>query len=206
MMKRMLAWTLALVLCLTLGVASAEDYAVEMATEEGVYQFGRLCIGLKVGDVVQYMTEEVDQQVLLQMFPAYDEAASFHNNLNAVWISQAVNMVEELGSMTADEWATAQIQATMAGLEAMGVAISNPQILFCEIGEPGEYQQGTMVYSYDADYTGLGLDLKGTVYQEQVYLVPGDVPGTYALTLSGMSIEDLAALEDYFDLLYFTAE
>lgn len=203
MMKRMLAMALALVLCLALGMACAEDYAVDFITEDAVYQFGHLLIGLKSGDVVQYMAEEADQQVLALVYPAYNEADSFHCNLNVLWVSSAVTMAEELGGMTPEEWAAALLDATAEQMQAMGVAVSNQQVLHSAVGEAGDIQQATVIYSYDADYTGAGLDLKTTLFQEQIYVVPGNVDGTYALTLSGTSLEDLAALEGYFEMLNF---
>ena len=61
----------------------------------------------------------------------------------------------------------------------------------------------TLIMSYDADYTAVGLDLKVTLYMMQLYVPLGGDTGSYIFTLTGSSMEDVDALLNKLDTIEF---
>lgn len=195
---------LALLLCLALGLCAtglAEDAQTAFIDETATYQFGSVQVDLNAGDVVQYVQNESNGAILFQVFTAYDEAAQTHPNFNVAWISQAVDFSGE----DADALALELVTSAAAQMETAGIASANETVLAALIGEVGELQQFTVVYSFDADYAGMGVELQITLYQEIMYLVPEGL-GTYVVSLTAYSMEDLAELEKQVETITFVTE
>ena len=192
-MKKILALLLSLMLLLpaiALGEAASnpDAYAVE---------FDDFTITLNATDALQ-KGEKVNGQVLFMLYPDYDETATMHPNINGVWTSEDVS---NMGNVTPTDFGNLVLQQSVQGLAAQGVAVSNEALLTAERDE--ETGSMTLIMSYDADYSGAGLDLKVTLYMVQLYVPLGGDAGSYIFTLTGSSMEDVDALLNKLDVIDF---
>lgn len=192
-MKKILALLLSLMLLLpaiALGEAASNPdvYAVE---------FDDFTITLNATDALQ-KGEKANGQVLFMLYPDYDETSTMHPNINGVWTSEDVS---NMGNVTPTDFGNLVLQQSVQGLAAQGVAVSNEALLAAERDE--ETGSMTLIMSYDADYTAVGLDLKVTLYMMQLYVPLGGDTGSYIFTLTGSSMEDVDALLNKLDTIEF---
>lgn len=192
-MKKILALLLSLMLLLpaiALGEAASNPdvYAVE---------FDDFTITLNATDALQ-KGEKANGQVLFMLYPDYDETATMHPTINGVWTSEDVS---DMGNVTPTDFGNLVLQQSVQGLAAQGVAVSNEALLAAERDE--ETGSMTLIMSYDADYTAVGLDLKVTLYMMQLYVPLGGDTGSYIFTLTGSSMEDVDALLNKLDTIEF---
>lgn len=192
-MKKILALLLSLMLLLpaiALGEAASNPdvYAVE---------FDDFTITLNATDALQ-KGEKSNGQVLFMLYPDYDETSTMHPNINGVWTSEDVS---DMGNVTPTDFGNLVLQQSVQGLAAQGVAVSNEALLAAERDE--ETGSMTLIMSYDADYTAVGLDLKVTLYMMQLYVPLGGDTGSYIFTLTGSSMEDVDALLNKLDTIEF---
>ncbi|MBP3454568.1 MAG: hypothetical protein J6M20_12785 [Clostridia bacterium] len=192
-MKKILALLLSLMLLLpaiALGEAASnpDAYAVE---------FDDFTITMNATDALQ-KGEKANGQVLFMLYPDYDETATMHSNINAVWTSEDVSA---LGEIDATTFGNLVLTQSAQGLAAQGVAVSNEALLIAERDE--ETGSMTLIMSYDADYTAAGLDLKATLYMVQLYVPMGGDAGSYIFTLTGSSMEEVDALLNKLDAIEF---
>lgn len=192
-MKKILALLLSLMLLLpaiALGEAASNPdvYAVE---------FDDFTITLNATDALQ-KGEKSNGQVLFMLYPDYDETSTMHPNINGVWTSEDVS---DMGNVTPTDFGNLVLQQSVQGLAAQGVAVSNEVLLTAERDE--ETGSMTLIMSYDADYTAVGLDLKATLYMVQLYVPLGGDAGSYIFTLTGSSLEDVDALLNKLDAIEF---
>lgn len=192
-MKKILALLLSLMLLLpaiALGEAASNPdvYAVE---------FDDFTITLNATDALQ-KGEKANGQVLFMLYPDYDETSTMHPNINGVWTSEDVS---DMGNVTPTDFGNLVLQQSVQGLAAQGVAVSNEALLAAERDE--ETGSMTLIMSYDADYTAVGLDLKVTLYMMQLYVPLGGDTGSYIFTLTGSSMEDVDALLNKLDTIEF---
>lgn len=192
-MKKILALLLSLMLLLpaiALGEAASNPdvYAVE---------FDDFTITLNATDALQ-KGEKSNGQVLFMLYPDYDETSTMHPNINGVWTSEDVS---DMGNVTPTDFGNLVLQQSVQGLAAQGVAVSNEALLAAERDE--ETGSMTLIMSYDADYTAVGLDLKVTLYMMQLYVPLGGDTGSYIFTLTGSSMEDVDALLNKLDAIEF---
>lgn len=192
-MKKILALLLSLMLLLpaiALGEAASNPdvYAVE---------FDDFTITLNATDALQ-KGEKANGQVLFMLYPDYDETSTMHPNINGVWTSEDVS---DMGNVTPTDFGNLVLQQSVQGLAAQGVAVSNEALLAAERDE--ETDSMTLIMSYDADYTAVGLDLKVTLYMMQLYVPLGGDTGSYIFTLTGSSMEDVDALLNKLDTIEF---
>ena len=196
-MKKILALLLSLMLLLpaiALGEAASNPdvYAVE---------FDDFTITMNATDALQ-KGEKANGQVLFMLYPDYDETATMHPtmhpNINGVWTSEDVS---DMGNVTPTDFGNLVLQQSVQGLAAQGVAVSNEALLAAERDE--ETGSMTLIMSYDADYTAVGLDLKVTLYMMQLYVPLGGDTGSYIFTLTGSSMEDVDALLNKLDAIEF---
>lgn len=192
-MKKILALLLSLMLLLpaiALGEAASNPdvYAVE---------FDDFTITLNATDALQ-KGEKSNGQVLFMLYPDYDETSTMHPNINGVWTSEDVS---DMGNVTPTDFGNLVLQQSVQGLAAQGVAVSNEALLAAERDE--ETGSMTLIMSYDADYTAVGLDLKVTLYMMQLYVPLGGDTGSYIFTLTGSSMEDVDVLLNKLDAIEF---
>ena len=190
-MKKILALLLSLMLLLpaiALGEAASnpDAYAVE---------FDDFTITLNATDALQ-KGEKVNGQVLFMLYPDYDETATMHPNINGVWTSEDVR---NMGNVTPADFGNLVLQQSVQGLAAQGIAVANELLLSAERNEATGHM--TLIMSYDADYTAVGLDLKATLYMVQIYVPLGGDAGSYIFTLTGSSMEDVDALLNKLDAI-----
>lgn len=192
-MKKILALLLSLMLLLpaiALGEAASDPNLY-------VVDFDDFTITLNATDAIQ-KGEKTNGQVLFMLYPDYDETVMMHPNINAVWTSEDVS---QMGNVTPTDFGNLVLQQSAQGLAAQGIAVANEALLAAERDE--ETGSMTLIMSYDADYTGVGVDLKVTLYMVQLYVPMGGETGSYIFTLTGSSMEDVDALLDKLDAIEF---
>lgn len=192
-MKKILALLLSLMLLLpaiALGEAASDPNLY-------VVDFDDFTITLNATDAIQ-KGEKTNGQVLFMLYPDYDETVMMHPNINAVWTSEDVS---QMGNVTPTDFGNLVLQQSAQGLAAQGIAVANESLLAAERDE--ETGSMTLIMSYDADYTGVGIDLKVTLYMVQLYVPMGGETGSYIFTLTGSSMEDVDALLDKLDAIEF---
>lgn len=183
-MKKILALLLSLMLLLpaiALGEAAANPdvYTVE---------FDDFYLTVNATDAVQ-KGEKGEGTIVMMLYPDYDETATMHPNINAVWTSEDVSA---LGEIDATTFGNLVLTQSAQGLAAQGVAVANEALLAAERDE--EAGSMTLIMSFDADYTAVGLDLKTTLYMVQIYVPMGGEAGSYIFTLTAASMEGVDAL------------
>lgn len=136
--------------------------------------------------------EKVSGSVIASIIPDPDSPSGVYANINVTW---GLASKEDI-TFTADEYAQAVLREAVNGLNASGVAISNPQVFTAEMSK----EEGLiyLYYGFDADYTGLGVDLVTSLYMaQQCLLIDGD--GMYTITFTADSEEGVLDLLEYFD-------
>lgn len=191
-MKKILALFLSLMLLLpaiSLGEAASDP-------DLYVVDFEDFTIALNATDALQ-KGEKVNGQVLFMLYPDYDETAIMHPNINGVWTSEDVS---DMGNVTPTDFGNLVLQQSTQGLAAQGIGIANEALLAAD--RDAETGAMTLVMSYDADYTSVGVDLKTSLYIVQIYVPLGEA-GSYIFTLTASSMDGVDALLDKLNAVEF---
>lgn len=190
-MKKLLALLLSLMLLLP--AVSLGEAAIDACTEE----FDDFYLTYTSLDILQ-KGEKTEGGILFVLFPAYSEADTFHNNINAVWTAE--NVVD-LGGYTVEDFAAAVITNAANGLAAQNIAATNAQLLGAQ--QDAETGAITVLYSMDMDYSASGVDLVlNPLYQLQLYCPAGEL-GSYVFTISSTSLEDAEIMLNYINAIEF---
>lgn len=178
-MKRLFALILCLVLLMPAALAEAPE----------ILDFGDFTMQLNPGDAYE-LYEKAEGSPLLYVYPVDTGDESFVDNINVVWTSQDTTAMDEasleaMGNLIMEQ---AKLQ-----YDEMGIATDNYQLLGTELVAGA---QGSILYSYDIDYSALGVDHQATIYQYQIFFM-GGAEGTYICTATSDSIETLAVMGSY---------
>lgn len=171
----------------------------EAASDPDVYTvtFDDFSITLNATDILQ-KGEKAEGTVLFMLYPDYDETATMHPNINAVW---SASDVSELGSMDMNVYGNMVLQQSSQGLAAQNIVVTNEALLTAE--HDAETGATTLIMSMEADYTALGIDLQTPLYMVQIYLPLGGEAGSYIFTLTANSLEAVQVLMDKLDAINF---
>ena len=90
------------------------------------------------------------------------------------------------------------MNSIVAGLEQYNVKATKAELL------AASYEDGVAFFTthMTLDYTGAGINLVTDQYQSQVYYCFGS-EGTWIVTLTSSTLENLIALYDYLDYITF---
>lgn len=182
--------TVLMVLCLAALPCLAEG------TETIDYDFGHFTLTLPA-DIMGEMADEISaNQMFFMLYPDFDEAASFHPNINGVWGKDHADLTK----VDPQEMGETIVQMAFQGFEQAGLDATNPTLIQAELGEVGGKPALIVTYSADVDYASLGLDFSCTLYAIQM-LISDEAFGTYTFTLSTDDLENSASLTDIMDTL-----
>lgn len=187
---------LSLLLCLTLFLPVMAMAEAEVTPELYTIDLGDFTIGLYEGDYYEAAPEKTNNAVYAMIYPAYDEAATFHENINIVWSKD--DAAAGINLFGPEAYAKLVLQASQAQYEGMGIKMTDAQVLSATF----EDGVGAFITSANLDYTGAGVDLISPMYQLQAYFCKGEA-GTYIFTLSTSTLEDLEAMSSYLDNVEF---
>ncbi|MBQ8954489.1 MAG: hypothetical protein IJ048_10265 [Clostridia bacterium] len=195
-MKKLIAALLALALILS-GAALA-DAAPQIAAE--AIDFGDFTMELDP-EMPGEIYDKVSGEMLFQIYPAYRVNGDESSNVNCVWVDEAMDF-----DAFADETAQAQLaeellQNVLAGFEEANMKTDDLTVLLYGLVEQDGVPGFAVVYSVDVDYSGMGIDLQATLYQELAYL-SDEAFGTYIFTATAVDMDTLTdILEPLFDTI-----
>lgn len=189
-MKKIVSLLLALVMLLPV-LALAETIA-----EPAVYtfDFGAFTIDLAETDYYQVADEMVSNQLYLQVYPAYDDAAVTHPNFNIVWSAEDPSTA--LSLYGAELYAKLIQQSAQQQYKEMGIVMTDLQVLSATF----EDDVAAMLTCANLDYTGMGVDLVSPTYQLQMYLCMGE-EGCYIVTFTADTLEGVQAMIPYLETI-----
>ena len=171
-------FSLALAVCLALSVAAFAETSAQLVT----YDFGDFTIDFPA-DIMGSIGEPVNGQVFAIFYENYDEAAPFNANLNLVWNEDA----DDLSAIDPVATGNMILQQTCVQVDAMGAQTSNPMLLAATVDSFNGKPALLVAFSYDVDYSGVGLDYQTTLYTAQI-IASEEGLGTYAFS---ETVEDL---------------
>ncbi len=192
-MKRFFA--LLLVLCLAACAALAET-AIPVTLD-----FGDFTLTLDHSTPIDQAESREENTIWFTYFPDYDESAAMHPNVNCVWNSYCY----DFSDMTAEDCmasARETMDGTVAALAAQGIAVSDVEILTAEVIDLSGKPSYAYIASYYADYSGMGIDIRTTLYIQQAY-VSDPAFGTYVFTVTAQNMADVVKLAQTVDTIAF---
>lgn len=195
-MKKLLALTLALVLCLSMALA---ETAEAPATEKITLDFGVFTLDVDPTMTGSRADEIKDNEVFLLLFPSYDANATFHHSINAIWTSEVLDLKAD-DPMTSG---TKVLFNAMQQLEDSGIHATNGYVLNAAYDDENDVPTLMLYYSLDADYSDFNdgtdtvYDLKTTLYYFQAIVALEDV-GTITFTATAA---DTDSLQECIDIL-----
>ena len=136
--------------------------------------------------------DKIANSVIANIIPDPNSPSGVYANINVTWgLASKADI-----TFTASEYAEFVLNETLAGLTAENIAVSNAQVLASELDQDEGYI--FLYFSFDADYTGMGVNLVTTLYMVQESLcVDGD--GMYTITFTADSADGVANLMQYFE-------
>ncbi len=185
-----------LLLCLTLFLPVMALAEAEVTPELYTIDLGDFTIGLYEGDYYEVAPEKTNNAVYAIIYPAYDASAASHDNFNIVWCKD--DAAAGIGLFGAEAYANLVMQASQSQYEAMGIKMSDAQVLSATF----EDGKGVFITTCNLDYTGAGVDIILPMYQLQAYFCKGEA-GTYIFTFSASTLEDVKAMSSYLDSVEF---
>lgn len=173
----------ALILCMVLLMPAA------LAEAPVVLDAGDFTMQVNPGDAYE-LYEKAEGAVMLALYTVDTGDETFLDNVNVAWTAEDTTAMDEasleaMGNLIMEQ---AKLQ-----YDELGVATDNYQLLSFEL-VAGE--NGFIIYSYDIDYSALGVDHQATIYQYQIFFMDG-AEGTYICTATSDSIETLAVMGSY---------
>lgn len=174
--------------------AAEEAPALDEAPAEGRTMFGPFGFVLKAGDEYS-ISDRVENESFVNYFPAYDDAAQFHPNINIIWFSDEAEITALL-ALDADRMATSGqgfAESAVSALSAKGIP--------CELLSVEPLRTVTidghvflkLQYKVSVDYTAMGGEgISESVTAQYFTVIPGE--GSYVITVTAASDEDAAAL------------
>ncbi len=185
-----------LLLCLALFLPVMAMAEAEVTPELYTIDLGDFTIGLYEGDYYEVAPEKTNNAVYAMIYPAYDASAASHDNFNVVWCKD--DAAAGISLYGAEAYANLVLQASQSQYEAMGIKMSDAQVLSAVL----EDGVGAFITTCNLDYTGAGVNLISPMYQLQTYFCKGET-GTYIFTFSASTLEDLEAMSSYLDSVEF---
>ena len=190
-MKKLLALLLCAALCLpvlALAETTADTYTVD---------FEDFTLTLTEYDLIQRAPTKVSDELLAMVYVNYDESKTAQDNFNIVWCNYDGNSSLSFFP-SVNEYGSALLDSNVKALKAAGFGVSNDMLLYAQAEGP----IAAFMYTYDVDYSALGLDLILTQYQMQVtYTLSND--SSYIFTFTSGTMEGLEALTAYMDAIDF---
>lgn len=195
-MRKLISVILALCLCI-LPLALAET----STSEESLTQdFGDFTMDIPMS-MQGSIGEKVNNQLYFILYDNYDPNANFNNSLNCVWTDAYTDF------STIDfegEYAPAVIQLTLETMSTAGVIVENPMLLTTDTADLNGKTAYLMAYSYNADYSQLGMDYQTTLYTLQTY-VSDEAMGSYTFTITTNDLNNIETLDALMDSIQWKA-
>ena len=182
-MKKLIALLLCILLCVPV-----------FATAE-VLEFEDFNLVINDGDLYQ-LGVKGEGQILVQVFPAYDENATFHENFGISWTSE--NFKEFMQYGDTDSLCQSVLEGIASNLTMQGVLVNSKEILAKEVDEENGVMALYMLF--ELDYSGAGYDLQLYLHEEQLYVSLEDA-GTYIFTFAADSNEKIMEMLNYMDAI-----
>lgn len=188
-MKKLLSALLTLALLLGCACASAETQTTE--TNLALYEFDDFTMTFDA-DMVGSIYEKAHNEVYFQLYPFYDENATFTTNINCVWSSSS----DDLTQVSATDFANLVLDGMLAQFNELDINAENAQVL---LAEPDELD-GKYALCYLAQYELEGM----TVYLMQV-VVSDAAFGTYTFSATFDDPSQVDALAEIVTSVKWTA-
>lgn len=143
--------------------------------------------------------KKANGQIMLVLYEAMPTGTSFTANLTAVWNSQSTAYSEELVASIA-EATEMNFPQIISQLKQQGIAASNMQLLSATTGSLGNLPTVDLLTAYDADYSGMGLELKTNLLVLQRTVLLGD-KGMYVFTITAEDLSECVRLSSILNTL-----
>ena len=144
--------------------------------------------------------EKVNNLIYFTLFESYDPNASFNPSLNCVW----TDAYTDFSAMDLGAYVSAIVQLSIESLSAAGVIAENPVLLTTDTADLNGKTAYLAAYSYDADYSQLGVDYQATLYTLQTY-VSDEAMGTYTFTITTDDLNNIVNLDALMDSIQWKA-
>ncbi len=138
-------------------------------------------------------------QPMLVLYETLPTGTSFTANLNAVWNQLNASYSEELVASMAEEMEKS-FPLMVSQLKQQGIAASNMRLLSATAGSIGNLPTVDILTTYDADYSGMGVDLKTNLLMLQRTVFLGD-KGIYVFTITAEDLSECVRLSSILNTL-----
>ena len=180
-MKKLAAWMLILALML-----------MPAALADTTESFDDFTITIPDGQTLQRGTK-ANNEVVLTVYGAQG-ADGLTANMNVVWVDEYLDLstldLDELGKFMADN--------SVVGMESIGTVVTDLNIISTEMNEIGGKPAVMTAYTYNADYSALGVDINAPMVTIQALVSEPDL-GTYIFTMGAGDMDlvtEMAATAD----------
>ena len=188
MMKKLMAMLLVLTMVLS-GTALA---AAAKAPATQTIDFGDFTLDIDP-NMPGEVKDKVNNETMVTMYPAYNINGDASSNITVVW-SEAVQDFSELDTdEKCNSFAKTVLDSIVPAYRQSGITVTNEQVLGSMLLKQDGVQGIMVVFSMDADYAGMGVDLKTTLIQLQVYL-SDKAFGSYIFTGTSSDMDTLQTI------------
>ena len=180
-----------MILCLTPFAALAEGNMI-------TYDFGDFTMDFSE-DMIGEINEKEENQVFFVLYPDYQEENLFDNSFTCVWSEAAEDYSQEDPAQIGQEI----LNQTVAAMKAQHIGIENEMLIAAAMDEHEGKPALAIIFSYDADYTDAGIDLKTTLYTMQSYVSDIDF-GSYVFSIVVDHFEDAEQIMEMMNTIHWT--
>lgn len=190
-MRKILAVAVALILALA-AMSALADAAEAPGTSQNFGDFT-----LTYPDTCSLdLGEKTSDSVYFTLFSTATSGENFANNLNCVWTKE----YEDLSQYEPQDLLDFTVSNFASNAAAEGLTVTNVQPLKAEKLLIGGKEALAIGYSYDADYSNLGLNLQASLYCMSVS-VSDPALGIYTFSVTSANQEGLMELANVLDTL-----
>ena len=183
-MKKLAALMLIFALMLTAATALADT----------TQTFDDFTITIPDNQTVELGTK-ANNEVLLTVYGEQSEGG-ITANMNIVWVDEYMDVssqdLTEMGKFMSDN--------TVQGMESIGIVVTDVEVIDTALNNIGGKPAIMTAYTYNADYTGMGVDLNTPMATIQA-IVSEQGMGTYIITMGAEDMDRVLELAQTADTI-----
>ena len=189
-----------LIALIVFSLALAAVGALAAGVNNTRHDFGDFSLMFPDDEVLQ-MDEKTSGEVYFSILSPSTSASDFTNNLNCVWGPEKFDLSGVNPQLLLDS----QMAGIEGQFEAYGIALTNLNGIRAERIGLGGRDAVILAYSYDVDYTGMGIDLKASLICMSV-MVSDPAFGNYTFTITSTNQAGLEEFSTVLDSLIWNVE
>ena len=166
---------------------------VNAESNDITYDFGDFTMTFPSDAYGSIADEITDGVAFFMLYQHVDENVAFKPNLNVTWTKTYI----PLDTVQPSDALAEIMTEAVAALEGQGVKASNATALDASMDTLNGKAALSAVYSMDVDYSGIGADLKMTLYCAQAIISEENL-GTYTFTIT---TDDLTTCQPLMDIV-----